>query len=234
VILDSFAITSKSIPYQGQSILRLAETDIDSKVVNTRHLLVDMIIKAEKNIYLEHLYFYDKYIVDALIKKKIEKPTIDIRVILDPNQDLELGGLPNTIFLEEIVNSGIQVRSRITGKGKKLIKSAITGRPLRALNHRKIISIDSKVLMTGSSDITPNALQGSSREFGAQVFNPKIAKKFENRFSKDWNDPNKLVIMDIENFRARLDGKTLSKENSNLINKILSLLLRSKDELEGR
>jgi hypothetical protein len=40
--------------------------------------------------------------------------------------------------------------------------------------------------------------------------------------------------MDIENFRARLDGKTLSKENSNLINKILSLLLRSKDELEGR
>jgi phosphatidylserine/phosphatidylglycerophosphate/cardiolipin synthase-like enzyme len=231
-ILKDFEVTTDTIAFQGSSIVRLAETDIDSKIVNTRQLLVDMIIKAQKTIYMEQQYFYDKYVVDALIKKKIEKPKVDIKVILDPNQNLELGGLPNTIFLDELIDSGILVRAR---KAKKvLLKSNVTGKLIVPLNHRKIIAIDSKVFLGGSSDITPNSLQGSSREFGAQVFSRKIAKSFERRFIQDWNNPDKVLIMDIENFRAKLDGKTLSKENSNLINKILSLLLRSKDQLEGR
>ncbi len=233
-ILKDFAVTQESIPYQGRSIVRLAETNVDSKIVNTRQLLVDMIIKAKKKIYIEHQFFYDKYIVDTLIKKKVEMPKIDIKVIIDPNQNLALGGLPNTIFLDELISAGIEIRSRIILPTKDQVISSVTGKRLTPLNHRKIISVDSQVIMAGSSNITPNALQGSSREFGAQVFNSAIAKSFENRFVKDWNNPSKVLIMDIENFRAKLQGRKLNKGNSDLINKILSLFLRSKDQLEGR
>ncbi|MCO4755694.1 MAG: hypothetical protein KC478_14530, partial [Bacteriovoracaceae bacterium] len=101
-------------------------------------------------------------------------------------------------------------------------------------NHRKITSVDGKIVLGGSSNINPDTLQGSFREFGAQVYDQKEVLAFEKRFKKDWRDAEKMEKLDIENFKANLLGKLLDKKTSALLNSVLAKILRAKDELEKR
>src|SRR5690606_35879344 len=77
-ILDWFKIKRSHYPPVGDQVIRIAEADVDGRLKNVRNILIDMIIKAEKHIYMEQLFLYDKYVVDALIKRKIQKPELDI------------------------------------------------------------------------------------------------------------------------------------------------------------
>lgn len=232
-ILSSFAVTQERVPFVGRETVRIAEADVDGTIKNHRNILVDMIIRAKKTIHMEQLFLYDKYIVDALIKKKIETPEIKIRVMLDHNGNFGMNGLPNTIFIAEMMKYGIEVRARKTFGLTANFPDGTT-QEYHQENHRKITCVDGQVILGGSSNINPDTLQGSFREFGAQVFSTKESTEFDERFLKDWNDSEKTVVFDIENFQAKIGGKTLSKSTSSLINDIAAQLLRSKDLIEKR
>ncbi len=232
-ILKSFAITQDKVPFTGRQTIRLAEADVDGTIKNTRNILIDMIIKAQKTIHMEQLFLYDKYIVDALIKKKIENPEIEIRIILDHNGNFGMNGLPNTIFIAEMLKYGIEVRARKT-LGLTASFPDGTTQEYHQKNHRKITCVDGEVILGGSSNLNPDTLQGSFREFGAQVFDAQEGILFDQRFLKDWHDPEKTMLVDIENFQAKIGGKELSKKTSRLINDIAAQLLRSKDLIEKR
>lgn len=231
-ILRDFQITLDKFPYIGKTKIRLTESDYDGTVKSTRNILVEMILKAEKNIYMEQLFLYDRFIVDALIKAKIKNSKLDIKIILDNNDSLGMNGLPNTLFLQELEKYGVELRTRKTHKIKTDSPYSKQGFFYQE-NHRKITSVDGKIIHGGSSNINPDSLQGSFREFGAQVYSPRISTAFEQRFLKSWNDPKITQLLDIKNFKAKIGGRSISSATSNLINKMGALLLRSKKSLEG-
>jgi len=226
--LKPFTVTQTSIPYKGRSSIRLAETSIKGALNNTRNTLIDMIINAKKTIYMEQLYLYDPYIVDTLIKKRIENSKVDIKILLDQRESQGMNGFPNTIFLKELRAAGIEFRAR---KTIGVLAKFPNGKEMtyHQENHRKITCVDGQVILGGSSNITPEALKGMSREFGAQIFSREEGESFNRRFIKDWHDPKKVVNLDVENFQAVVKERRLSKRSSSLINDISALLLRSVD-----
>lgn len=75
-ILSWFKVKRTSYPAVGKQVVRLAEANVDGKIKDTRNLLVDMISKAQSHIYMEHLFIYDRYINDALMKRKAQVPSL--------------------------------------------------------------------------------------------------------------------------------------------------------------
>lgn len=232
-ILNYFRITKEEIPYRGTDRVRLAEADIDGSIKNVRNLIVDLIKNSQKNIYMEQLFLYDKYIVDALIKKKIQNRNIDIKIILDNNENFKLNGFPNTIFIKELKKFGIQIRTRNTISNKAKFPNGIE-RVYHQENHRKVMSSDGKRIIFGSSNLNPDTLQGSFRELGAEVFSSTLARSYEIKFQSTWSDPKKCMDLDIENFRLEIEDKKYSKSFSALINDIAAFLIRSKDKIERK
>jgi len=232
-ILDWFKIKKTNYPYIGKESIRIAEADVDGTVKNVRNILIDMIKTAKKNIYMEQLFLYDSYVVNALMKRKIEVPELDVKVMIDHNGNFGFNGLPNTLFMKEMIKYGIEVRTRKTGDAHVKFPDG-TEKTYHQENHRKITSVDGISILGGSSNINPDTLQGSFREFGAQIWSKQEVSKFEARFLQSWKNNKETEILDIENFEVKIGEKKLSKRISALINGLGSFLYSNKDKLERR
>lgn len=233
-ILDWFKIKKNSYPAVGSEVVRIAEANVDGKIKDVRNILVDMISKAQSHIYMEQLFLYDPYINDALMKRKAQVPNLQVKILADHNGNFKLGGLPNTLFLDQLMQHGIEVRARRTlgvtaqfpnGKTQKYHQE----------NHRKITSVDGKTLLGGSSNLNPDTLQGSFREFGAQIFSKNEISNFEDNFLKSWNNPNEVgSFYEGKEIQLEVAGKKLSPSLSRFINDLGATVLRAKDRLERR
>ena len=232
-ILESFKIKRDSYPYVGDEAVRIAEVDIDGIVKNTRNIIIDMIRSARVNIYMEQLYLYDSYIINALIKRKMEEPKLDIRILADNNSNIGLNGLPNTIYLRELNLYNIKVKARRTITSKKKLPNGDI-QVFHQENHRNTLSVDGNILLTGSSSLSPSSQQGVTREVGVQIFDKESIRDFENNFLLTWNNRNKVMDLDIENFQVKVKDSTLSKDISSLINAISSTLIKAKDNLKSK
>lgn len=232
-ILDWMKIKSPVFAEQGVQFVRMAEADVDAKVKNVRNILIDMIANATSHIYMEQLFIYDRYINDALIKRKIQVPSLQIKILADHNGNFGLNGLPNSIFLKEMKDAGIELKARKT-LGKKAHFPDGYEQEYHQENHRKITSVDGEVLLGGSSNLNADTLQGSFREFGAQIFDKKVITDFETAFVKDWNNDQEVSSLEIDNSQIKIKDKFLSVELSALIYGFASTLLQSKDSLEER
>jgi phosphatidylserine/phosphatidylglycerophosphate/cardiolipin synthase-like enzyme len=233
-ILDWFRVKRASYPAAGDQVVRLAEANVDGKIKDVRNILVDMISKAESHIFMEQLFIYDSYINDALMKRKAQVPGLKIRILADHNGNFNLGGLPNTLFLEQMTKHGIEVKARRTlGIEAKFPNGTTQG--YHQENHRKITSIDGKVILGGSSNLNPDTLQGSFREFGAQIFDTKVIANFEKEFQEAWTDDGQTgPFFEGERLQLKVMGKVLSPEESSLLNNLGSTIFRGKDDLEKR
>lgn len=232
-ILKDMSITKDKYEVKGDSVIRLAEADVDGTIKNVRNILIDMISKAEKNIFMEQLFLYDSYVIDALIKAKRQNPLLDIKLVIDHNGNFGMNGLPNTLFVKRLVDAGIEVRARKTYGITANFPDGTT-KEYHQENHRKITSVDGITVLGGSSNINPDTLQGSFREFGAQIFDKGEVLSFEKRFKRDWNDSEKMEIFDIENFEANIQGVAFGKRSSAIINAVGSMVYKSKDGIEKR
>lgn len=232
-ILKDMSITKEKYEVKGDSVIRLAEADVDGTIKNVRNILVDMISKAQKNIFMEQLFLYDSYVIDALIKAKRQNPLLDIKLVIDHNGNFGMNGLPNTLFVKRLADAGIEVRARKTYGITANFPDGTT-KEYHQENHRKITSIDGITVLGGSSNINPDTLQGSFREFGAQIFDKGEVLSFEKRFKRDWNDSEKMELFDIENFEANVQGVAFRKRSSAIINGVGSMVYKSKDGIEKR
>ncbi|OUR96298.1 hypothetical protein A9Q84_08040 [Halobacteriovorax marinus] len=232
-IIESFKITRKHYPHVGNQTIRMAEADVDGKVKNTRNILIDMIKQAKSHIYMEQLFLYDPYIINALIKRKIEMPDLKIKILADHNSNFGMNGLPNTIFLRELKIYGIEIKARKSFSSLAVFPNGVEIN-YHQENHRKITSVDGLVLLGGSSNLNPETLQGSFREFGAQIYDERAIRSFETNFLVSWNDRSQTMDLDVENFEARIGKDSISKDISSLINAIATKILKAKDQLERR
>lgn len=233
-ILNWFKLKRTSYPATGDQVVRLAEANVDGKIKDARNLLVDMISKAENHIYMEHLFIYDKYINDALMKRKAQVPSLKVKILADHNGNFKLGGLPNTLFLDQLLRHGIEVKARRTlGIEAHFPNGKV--QEYHQENHRKIAAVDGRVMLIGSSNLNPDTLQGSFREFGAQIFDTNVITKFDAEFLKAWGDDSQTgPFFEGEKLQLSIGGKSVSPEISKLINDIGSAVLRAKDDLEKR
>lgn len=229
-ILEWFRIKRDTYPIAGDDVMRLSEANVDGHISNTRNMLIDMILYAEKNIYMEQLFIYDAYIADALIKRKLQKPDLDVRIIADHNGNFGMDGFPNTVFLRELIDAGIPVRARNT-VGFDFTFPNGEKHTYHQENHRKITSVDGEALICGSSNLNPDTLQGSFREFGAQIFNRAEIEKFEEAFRQDWADGRMTTAIDIDAFQMPFRNRELARRPSALINDVAAWLLRVKDSV---
>lgn len=232
-ILNWFKVKRASYPAVGNDEIRFAEANVDGRIKNVRNILIDMIANAKSHIYMEELFVYDKYINDALIKRKIQNPDLDIRILADHNGNFGMNGFPNTTFMKELTENGIKIKARRTlGITAKFPDGH--EQEYHQENHRKIFSVDGNVLLGGSSNLNPDTLQGSFREFGAQIYSKSEIAKFEADFIEAWDDDSQTMSSEIEEFQLKVGEKVFDLETSHLINKLVSLIYRSKDFLERR
>lgn len=233
-ILDWFRIKKDAYPAVGSETVRIAEANVDGRIKDVRNILIDMIMKAQSHIYMEQLFLYDPYINDALMKRKAQIPNLKIKILADHNGNFKLGGLPNTLFLDQLMRHGIEVRARRTLGVTARFPNGKT-QEYHQENHRKITSVDGKTLLGGSSNLNPDTLQGSFREFGAQIFSQKEIAEFEQQFLKDWSDPEAVgPVYEGNELQLEVGGKKLSPSLSRFINDLGSTVLRAKDRLERR
>ncbi|OFZ51717.1 MAG: hypothetical protein A2428_14150 [Bdellovibrionales bacterium RIFOXYC1_FULL_54_43] len=232
-ILEWFRVKRASFPITGDQKIRLAEANVDGTIMDARNMLIEMIQGAQSRIYMEQLFIYDKYINDALIKRKLQKPDLDIRILADHNGNFGMNGFPNTIFMKDLTDHGIEVRARRTFGITAKFPNGKT-QSYHQENHRKITAIDGQTMMVGSSNLNPDTLQGSFREFGAQIFDTREIEKFERYFVADWEDEKATQAFDIHQFQMTIGGKALPANVSALINDVAATILRAKDGLEGR
>ena len=229
-ILKSFKINRTHYPYVGNDRIRLAESDVDGVVKSNRNILIDMILNAKKNIYMEQRFLYDSYIVDTLIKKKISIPSLEIKIILDNNRSVMSGGLPNTFFMSDLLRSGIEIRTRDTFAIKAKFPNGKTEVFFQE-NHRNVTLIDGKMALTGSATIAPDSHDGHDREMSIQLYSDYQVKRYQSEFLKDWNNDKTTLLLDIENFQAVISGKSLSKSYSAIINNMATMILRNREHL---
>ncbi len=233
-ILSWFKLKRTSFPAVGSQVVRLAEANVDGKIKDARNILVDMIAHAQSHIYMEQLFIYDSYINDALMKRKAQKPDLKIWILADHNGNFKLGGLPNTLFMEQLLKHGVEVKARRTLGVQAKFPNGKT-QEYHQENHRKITSVDGKVLLAGSSNLNPDTLQGSFREFGAQIFDSKVIADFEAEFVQDWKDSAKTEAFgDGDHSKVKLLGKELTPDVVRALNNVGASLFRAKDDLEKR
>lgn len=233
-ILSWFQVKRNTYPVAGTEAIRIAEANVDGKIKDVRNILIDMISKAQSHIFMEQLFIYDKYINDALMKRKAQVPGLKVLILADHNGNFKLGGLPNTLFLDQLLSHKIEVKARRTLGIEAKFPNGKT-QEYHQENHRKITSVDGKTMLVGSSNLNPDTLQGSFREFGAQIFDRKVIAEFEKEFLQDWTDNEKVgPFFEGQRLQLQVGGKVLSPELSKVINDLGATILRSKDYIEKR
>ena len=220
-----YNVTKKSYSASGSESIRIAQISKQSHTKSIRDFMIDMIKNSNDHIYMEQRFLIDSHVTNALIKRKLERPKLDIRIILDHNEDLGMNGLPNSIFIKEMKIYGINIRARkthsITMAGKKIFQ----------INNRKITSVDGKVLILGSADMNQQSLDGNTQMMSIQIFSEQEINRFEKDFLTSWRDREKTVNLDIENFTAIINENNFSKEVSSLINLVSKAFIKMKNEI---
>jgi hypothetical protein len=84
-------ILNQKYDLQKEHKVRLARLLPKQKIIEIRPILVYMISRAQKEILIDQFFIFDAHIVQSLIKRKIQKPQLDIRILMDHNIDFSMG-----------------------------------------------------------------------------------------------------------------------------------------------
>ncbi len=204
--LDNFP---ESVPHLGDKRISLSFSSPDRTFTNLRSSLIKLIVEAKKSLLLDQFFLYDPVIIDALLKKKIKDPKVEIKAFVDMSPRYEMNGLPNTLYLKELTQMGIELRTKKTTTKNQFI-------------------IDEKKILVGHPHLNPDTLDGHHFEAMFLVDSPQLAEESVKVFRGQWKDPKTTYRLDLENFRVRINGETLRKPSSQVVNDIGGKLLRNR------
>ena len=126
--------------------------------------LLELLNRAEQTIDVEMYVLTDDEVVLAL--ERAEARSVQVRVILDPNQS------GNQQHVERLKAHGVEV------------KWFPTHRP--AEMHRKLAIVDGRRIVAGSVNWSHNGL-ARNQELMLLVEDPEVAKKLDEVFAEDWH-----------------------------------------------
>lgn len=199
----------ESLPYVGEKSIKLSISSPDRTFTNLRSQLIQSIVQAKTSLLLDQLFLYDPLIVDALLKKKIKQPDIEIKAFVDMSPTYEMNGLPNTLFLKELAALGIGLRTKMT-------------------TSKNLFIIDENEILVGHPHLNPDTLDGHHFEVMFLVEDSGLSKGTAKDFQKQWRDPNTTYKLNLDQFRVRIDGSSLRKPSSQVVNDLGAKLLRNR------
>lgn len=165
-------------PARGDALVRTGYNSVDSTTSNIIDQNIQAILHANKNIYINEQFCFDKKIVTALLNVKSKRPHLDIKLILEHALEGEPDGIPNSLYLDLLINRGIAVRWKKT--------QWIGNIPQK--NHSKTLSVDGKFLIVGSANKDSLTMFGSFRDQQVDVFDPSAVAAHDAVFLRWWHN----------------------------------------------
>lgn len=193
----------------GTLRLALQNTTLDKNEI--RPTLIDMISHANKSIAIQSHFFFDSTIVDTLLKRKIQVPDLQVKILIDHNLQYGLGGFPNTLFLLELQKYGIEIRA-----------------PKEVMPKRAVVIVDGLSSLVIPQDIGALSLPQDSGLHAIQIFSPDEVQASEADFDRQWDTFGDLYELNIKDFKLKNQDSVWGKATSRLLNAIGSLILRSR------
>ena len=163
--------------------IRTGYNSVDSSTTNIIDQNIQAILHARNNIYINEQFCFDVKVVTALLNVKSKRPKLDIRLILDHALETEPDGIPNILYIDLLLNAGIDVRWKKT--------QWIGNIPQK--NHSKTLSVDGKYVIVGSANKDAMTMFGSFRDQQVEVFDPLTVAQHDKVFLEWWDnvDPEK-------------------------------------------
>ena len=171
-----------SWPARGTAVMRTGLNSVDSSTTNVIDQNIQAILHARKNIYINEQFCFDSKVVTALLTVKNKRPQLDIKIILEHALETEPDGIPNMLYLDLLINRGIEVRWKKT--------QWIGNIPQK--NHSKTLSVDGKFVIVGSANKDGMTMFGSFRDQQLDVFSATATAAHDELFLRWWHnvDPN--------------------------------------------
>jgi cardiolipin synthase A/B len=154
-------------PGEGDVPVQILTSGPDSQWAAIRQLYFEMIVSAQRHVFLQSPYFIpDASITEAL--KSAALSNIDVKVMISarPSGDPVPAWAGNT-FMLDVVRSGARVFLYETG-----------------YLHAKTISIDSEICSIGSTNIDIRSFS-INYEINAVLYSERLARELEEDFERD-------------------------------------------------
>ena len=179
---------------RGTATIRTGYNSVDSSTTNIVDQNIQAILMAKKNIYINEQFCFDSKIITALLNVKSKRPHLDIKLILEHALETEPDGFPNLLYLDLLMNRGIEVRWK---------KAQWIGN-IPQKNHSKTLSVDSRYLIVGSANKDSLTMFGSFREQQVEVFDPETVAAHDRVFLKWWHnvDPRENYPLSRDQFES--------------------------------
>jgi phosphatidylserine/phosphatidylglycerophosphate/cardiolipin synthase-like enzyme len=218
--------TPISVQEFGSAIVRSGYNNVNSSRTNCVTQVIQMIVSAKKNIYIKDQYLFDRSVVNALLLAKAKKPSLDIKILLEPMARANPRGMPNLLYLGYLRDAGIPVKWKtlIDGHGN-----------IHQEYHMKSISADGIQLISGSANKDQTTMYGSFREQQLHVYDKQATKIHDQVLLEHWNDPSKSSIFsgydfEVPNNLIGSDGKPMTpKQFVGALRGFVSLLFDATD-----
>ena len=166
-----------SLPNNG-TLMRTGFNSVDSSTTNIIDQNIQAILHAKQNIYINEQFCFDSKIVTALLNVKSKRPQLDIKIILEHALETEPDGIPNLLYLDLLINRGIEVRWKKT--------QWIGNIPQK--NHSKTLSVDGKYVIVGSANKDGMTMFGSFREQQLDIFDQSTTAAHDEVFLRWWHN----------------------------------------------
>lgn len=160
-----------------KAAMRLIKTDAFER--STKQRVLDNIRNAKRKIYIAMFEFSDMDIVNALIDA--HRRGLDVKIIMDKKNgnDKYSGGIPIPSFMPNILPAREFINNNMQARWFKPFKE-------HQELHKKVLMFDDDVVMTGSTNLTYQALN-SFRETSFELRGTVIPKRMHELFQEDWN-----------------------------------------------
>jgi len=202
-------------------VLRAGYNNWNSTRTNVIDQNVQAILFAKDKIRIKDQFLFDRNVILALQKAKIDNPRLDIKIILEPVKTTDSPDLPNILFADVLRDLGIQLRFAKLDKENPRVRQEY---------HMKTISTDGKFVISGSANKDHTTMYGSFREQQVHVYDEAATKEHDRIFDEHWKE---ALEFDESKYQVPAQLKTLSGESMtvrqylNFLRNLMSVLYDS-------
>jgi phosphatidylserine/phosphatidylglycerophosphate/cardiolipin synthase-like enzyme len=219
---ELYAIHQVTATAKGNDLVRIGENSVGSFITSAIYQNVFAILNAQKQILINDQLLYDPRIIRSLVHQK--NKGVAVKIILEEFEHSEFPGMPNLLYLQDMLSAGLDVRWKLHQKSSLFVPE----------HHSKTLSIDGfdpqgkKViegpgaLLMGSANKDYMTMRGAFRETQVEVFNLQAQETHDSLFWKNWNDQSQgTKIANFDDFINSPAGKSM-KDNNITVDEFIS------------
>ncbi len=166
--------------FTGNSAVQIVSSGPDSKETEIKSLFLKMIYEAEKSIFIQTPYFIpDQSILEAL--QLASRSGVDVRIMIPDRSDHPFVYGANNSFVGQLLEAGARCYNYSRG-----------------FLHSKTISIDSRILSVGTTNMDVRSFK-LNFEINAFIYDRKIARAYDEIFFEDIEHSIEITAEEYKN-----------------------------------